>query len=65
MTTNIIGGIDIAMKLPSHQYEETITFYCDVVCLKDIPEKVRAVGFKLFPNQLWIDEVPTMMQVEV
>lgn len=65
MATKIEGGINIAMKVPSHQYEATIAFYRDVVGLEGIPEKAPAVGFKLGPNRLWIDEAPTMSQAEV
>lgn len=65
MATRIEGGINIAMKVPSHQYQATIDFYRDVVGLEGIPEKLPAVGFKLGPNQLWIDEDATMSQAEV
>lgn len=65
MTTKIEGGINIAMKVPSHQYEPTIAFYRDTVGLTPITEKAPAVGFKLGPNQLWIDEDATMSQAEV
>ena len=27
MTATIIGGINIAMKVPPHQYQATIAFY--------------------------------------
>lgn len=33
MSTEIKGGINIAMKVPSHQYEAVIAFYRDVVGL--------------------------------
>ena len=65
MTVKLEGGINIAMKVPSHQYETTIAFYRDTVGLEPITEKAPAVGFKLGPNQLWIDEGATMSQAEV
>lgn len=65
MTGNIEGGINIAMKVPSHQYQQTIAFYRDVVGLKPFDAKAPAVGFELGPNRLWIDEAPTMSQAEV
>ena len=65
MTANLYGGIDIAMKVPSHQYEATIAFYRDVVGLAPITEKAPAIGFALGPNRLWIDEAPQMSQAEI
>lgn len=65
MTAAITGGINIAMKVPSHQYDATIRFYRDVVGLKPFEAKAPAIGFELGPNRLWIDEGPTMSQAEV
>jgi len=65
MSANIYGGIDIAMKVPPHQYETTLAFYRDVVGLKPIEDKAPAVGFELGPNKLWIDPAPGMSQAEV
>lgn len=65
MTATIRGGINIAMKVPSHQYDATIRFYRDVVCLKPFDAKAPAIGFELGPNRLWIDEDATMSQAEV
>ncbi|MFS9379091.1 hypothetical protein QNN88_00095 [Citrobacter sp. ANG330] len=49
----IRGGIDIAMKVPSHQYQQTIDFYRNVIRLPEITDKPPAVGFELGPNKLW------------
>ncbi|GAA2833729.1 MULTISPECIES: hypothetical protein [Aminobacter] len=65
MTASITGGINIAMKIPSHQYQATIAFYRDVVGLKPFTDKAPAIGFELGPNKLWLDEDPTMSQAEV
>ena len=65
MTTKITGGINIAMKVPPHQYEATIAFYRDVVGLKPFTDKAPAIGFELGPNRLWIDEAPMLSQAEV
>lgn len=65
MTAKIFGGIDIAIKVPPHQYEATLAFYRDVVGLKPITDKAPAIGFELGPNKLWIDPAPGMSQVEV
>lgn len=65
MTAKITGGVNIAMKVPPHQYQATIAFYRDVVGLKPFTEKAPAVGFELGPNRLWIDEAPALSQAEV
>jgi len=64
MTTEIKGGINIAMKVPTHLYEETVAFYRDVLKLERVPER-QEVGFMFGPNQLWIDEAPGYSQSEV
>ena len=65
MVPNIYGGIDIAMKIPAHQYQDTLRFYRDIVGLKPYNAKAPAVGFELGPNRLWLEEVPTLSQAEV
>jgi len=65
MTPTITGGINIALKVPPHQYEATIAFYRDVVGLKPFTDKAPAIGFELGPNRLWIDEAPMLSQAEV
>jgi len=65
MTAEIKGGINIAMKVPSHQYEATLAFYRDVVGLEPFDDKAPARGFLLGPNRLWIDEAPGYSQAEV
>lgn len=65
MAVDITGGINIAMKVPTHQFEATVAFYRDVVGLKPFNDKPPAIGFELGPNRLWIDEAPVMTQAEV
>ena len=65
MTDRLYGGIDIAMKVPSHQYQATIAFYRDTIGLKEITDKAPAIGFELGPNKLWIDEAPMMSRAEI
>ena len=59
------GGINIAIKVPSHQYEATVAFYRDVVGLPPNTGKAPAVGFTLGPNRLWVDQAPHLSQAEV
>lgn len=63
MTVKFSGGRNIAMKVPSHQYDAVVRFYRDVIGLEPIdrPE----VGFKFGANNLWIDRVPHISQAEL
>lgn len=65
MTAEIRGGINIAMKIPSHQHAATVAFYRDVIGLTPVTDKAPAIGFELGPNRLWLDDVPTLSQAEV
>jgi hypothetical protein len=58
------AGRNIAMKVPPHQYEATVSFYRDVLCLKEITKHAPSVGFEFGSNNLWIDRVPGMSQAE-
>lgn len=64
-STEFAGGRNIAMKVPPHQYEETVRFYRDVLCLKQSDNHLPAIGFEFGANQLWIDRVPGMSQAEI
>lgn len=59
------GGVDIALKLPPHQFEATVAFYRDVIGLKQITEKEPDIGFEFGPMKLWIAAVPEMSQAEL
>ncbi|XAZ22807.1 hypothetical protein LVY75_28985 [Sinorhizobium sp. B11] len=63
MNDLIYGGVDVAMKVPPHQYEATVSFYRDIVKLKEI--EGDDVSFELGPIRLWIDRVATMSQAEL
>jgi hypothetical protein len=65
MHTTFQGGIDIAIKVPPHQYEATLQFYRDVIGLTPITDKLPDIGFALGPTRLWIAEAPGMSQAEV
>lgn len=65
MAVEIKGGIDIAMKVPAHQYQQTVDFYRHAIGLAEISDRPPAVGFELGPNRLWIDEAPALSQAEV
>ncbi len=62
---HLAGGRNIAMKLPVHQYEETVRFYRDVLGMEQIEELLPAIGFRFGANQLWLDQTPGMSQAEL
>lgn len=54
------------MKVPSHQYEATVSFYRDLLGLEEISgPSGNATGFKFGDNNLWIDNVASMSQAEI
>jgi catechol 2,3-dioxygenase-like lactoylglutathione lyase family enzyme len=62
------GGRNIAMKVPPHQWDETVGFYRDVLGLEVIehePTQPPSVGFVFGANQLWIDRVEHVSQAEL
>ncbi|OBY74879.1 VOC family protein [Acinetobacter gyllenbergii] len=65
MKTKFTGGVDIALKLPPHQFEATVAFYRDVIGLKQITEKLPDIGFELGAVKLWIAVAPEMSQAEL
>ena len=65
MSRLIVGGLNIAMKVPSHQYEATVAFYRDTLGLEPFTEKPGNVGFIHGPNRLWIDRAESFTQAEV
>lgn len=64
-TPSFAGGRNIAMKVPSHQWEATVAFYRDVLGLKQLENHLPNVGFEFGSNQLWIDRVEGMSQAEL
>jgi len=65
LAAKLYGGIDIAIKVPPHQYEATVAFYRDTIGLVPITDKAPDIGFELGPNKLWIAAEPRMSQAEV
>ncbi|MCS2158397.1 hypothetical protein MUU48_16015 [Scandinavium sp. H11S7] len=65
MKAEMKGGIDIALKVPSHQYQQTLDFYRNTIGLEEMTDKAPSTGFILGPNRLWIDEAPAMSQAEI
>jgi len=62
--TSIAGGVNIAMKVPSHQYDDVVDFYRERLGLGEI-EGGADVSFQFGPNRLWIDRVQQLSQAEL
>jgi hypothetical protein len=59
------GGRNVAMKLPPHQYEETIRFYRETLGLdvRQTSDNSHAVDYG--PIRLWLDRCPTASHAEL
>lgn len=58
-------GKNIAMKVPSHEFERTVAFYRDVLGLRSLGGTTEPVRFEFGDKVLWIDDVPTISQAEL
>lgn len=58
------GGRNIAIKVPPHLYEATVSFYRDILCLPSLESYRPAAVFEFGANQLWVDSVPGISQAE-
>jgi len=59
------GGANIAIKCPSHTYEQTVSFYRDTLGLPLIEEEAGGCIFQFGPVRLWIDNVPYLSQPDI
>ena len=66
MTAKFDGGRNIAMKVPPHQYDQTVKFYRETLGLETVDGPgSSSMAFKFGANVLWIDRVPAMSQAEL
>ena len=59
------GGKNIAMKLPSHVFDQTVRFYRDVLRLPMLKEDDNGVVFEFGALHLWLDRVDHFSQTEI
>jgi catechol 2,3-dioxygenase-like lactoylglutathione lyase family enzyme len=62
------GGRNIAIKVPPHEWEQTVAFYKDTLGLpviKEMPEGISTVVFQFGEIRLWVDRVEAMSQAEI
>ncbi|MEX1211352.1 MAG: hypothetical protein WEA36_00765 [Balneolaceae bacterium] len=61
-------GKNIAMKVPTHEYEATVSFYRDLLGFQEIPVKAKdqdhTIRFQFGEKVLWVDKVPSISQAE-
>jgi predicted enzyme related to lactoylglutathione lyase len=62
-------GRNIAVKVPSHEYEKTLHFYEQILGLprirSDSPDQFETVTFEYGSKNLWIDKIAGLSQSEV
>ncbi|TQV88165.1 VOC family protein [Aliikangiella coralliicola] len=62
------AGKNIAMKVPSHEYEKTVAFYRDILGFKisdaSSPDSFESIAFEFGDKNLWIDKINGISQAE-
>jgi len=58
-------GPNIAMKVPTHQLDQTVMFYRDVLRLPPLKEFEPDVVFDFDGKRLWLDDTEYLSQAEV
>ena len=63
------AGTNIAMKVPTQEYEQTVTFYRDVLGLPmvtgEVASSTESIRFHFGDKVLWIDKVASLSQAEI
>jgi hypothetical protein len=63
------AGKNIAMKVPPHEYEKTVSFYRDIIGLverkKSLSEGYESICFNFGDKNLWIDKISSASQAEI
>ncbi|MGJ8641513.1 MAG: VOC family protein [Opitutaceae bacterium] len=62
---NITPGRNIALKIPPHEYDQTVSFYRDVLQLRRLESHSESLGFDFDGKDLWLDKVATLSQAEI
>ena len=71
MRNKFSGGVNIAIKIPKRKYDETVSFYRDILNLSveekpiNIPTVSRTHEVKFGPNTVWLDCVDNYTHSEV
>lgn len=59
------GGRNIAMKVPSNQWDTTLRFYRDIAGLKVVSESKLSTAFEFGSNRLHVDRCDHLSQAEI
>jgi catechol 2,3-dioxygenase-like lactoylglutathione lyase family enzyme len=59
------GGHNIAMKVPTHRWKETVAFYEETLGLRVLQRKAQSVAFEFGAQRLWVDRVDHLSRAEV
>ena len=69
MKPKFTAGKNIAMKVPTHEFEKTVAFYRDILGFEPVSssssDEVEPVTFKFGDKTLWIDCSPNISQAEI
>ncbi|MFH7325697.1 VOC family protein [Desulfurivibrio sp. C05AmB] len=62
-------GRNIAIKVPPHEFDQTVAFYRDVLGFPELEDpasgSTESVRFRFGDKVLWIDRAPAMSQAEI
>ncbi len=59
------GGVNIALKTPTHRFDAAVAFYRDVLGLPVLAADAASVSFRFGANRLWVDRCERLSQAEV
>lgn len=69
MTPEFSPGKNIAIKTPAHEYDSVVSFYRDVLGLKQLPNRdpdpFESVCFSFGDKVLWVDKISGISQSEI
>ncbi len=69
MEPHFIPGNNIAIKVPAHEYDDTVVFYRDILGFEptstDSPDDLESTTFHFGDKLLWIDKVAGISQAEI
>ena len=69
MKPEFSAGTNIAIKVPAHEYERTLSFYRDTIGLEELrpnpPGEAEAVCFRFGSMNLWVDRIAGLSQGEI
>lgn len=58
-------GPNIAVKIPSHEYDKTVCFYRDILGLSPLAECAPHLVFEFGGKRLWLDRAEALSQAEI